>query len=120
MREGLKARFIKTPEEFEAVQRLAQATVNKRLRTDVPTISFFNNGSVKGFAQVYTVPLIMSGWDPATISPRELVEGVNHIRSWSNLQYGETLMSNHDDSPVWPYMEKLGFRNTGLTVFRSA
>ena len=115
----LKYSIAKTPGELAAVREFALEECGKTLRSDMPVIVFYDSErKIKGFSVVHTVPVLMSGWSEE-ISPRQLVEGVRALRNWSKIQYGECIMSNHSDSPVYPFMTKLGLLPTGLELFRS-
>lgn len=62
------------------------------------------------------LPLVVTAWHKNS-SPRECVEGMKLLTSWAIVSYGGAATVSTPESPLLPYMEKLGYRDWNMRLF---
>lgn len=108
------------PERWLKLQEFARSFDHEVYANFAYTVFKHDHADVfVGYEAVLLAPVKILAVHPAA-EHRDMLEVLRMSEGHSKIQYGECYCAAPEDSPLYPYLQKRGFKNLGLNLHRSA
>lgn len=108
---------VNTPEGFKEVYDFA-ATFDHKPSGRYPVLILKESGRSIGYVELINQPVVLAAFAPE--HPRACIEAVRKLKAWQEMQHGIGLTLAPRKADLYKHMERLGFINTGLELFKTA
>jgi hypothetical protein len=71
-----------------------------------------------GCVQLIQTPIVLTAIHPESGKGRAAIEMIKALNAWSDIQFGETLTGVNEQSIFMPLMERIGFKDLNLKLFK--
>lgn len=106
---------VNTPEALKEVEDFASTFDHKITKKHI-TMGVRNEKGLIGFVEFLNFPVLLSGWKEG--NKKDCVKAIKKISKDMKSNLGDCWCLCPPTSPMYKYMERLGFGNSTLVLFR--
>lgn len=121
-------RRIRTQADWLALEAFANSfghsVIGSEKDESVPMFAFDRGDQTRGYTQLHkNTPIAFAGWhtDKMICTPRDVIDGMNHIKGWAKVERGGGLlaipMGSENFTPE--IMERLDFKRLHMEIYQT-